>query len=287
MEAWNIARSLLPENLARAMEQYPGAEEIRLRRGKQPGVVIAGRELPLSSDTLNQEALMHVLERATGASMHAAAHALRGGYVTYRGLRIGVCGEGVYSGESLNGLRAFSSLAIRIPRQCPGDCVSLLEKLLCPSPSSVLVVSPPGVGKTSLLRELIRRAAAHSLRLAVIDERNELSASVSGQAQFDLGRTSDVMVGVSKEQAAMMLLRGMNPQIIAMDEITREEDLRAVEQIAGCGVLIFATAHARDREDMKRRPLYRRLLARGIFQELVTIRCLGEKRIYSLESLSP
>ena len=83
----------------------------------------------------------------------------------------------------------------------------------------------------------------------------------------------------------MMLLRGMNPQIVAMDEITVEEDLRAVEQIVGCGVLLFATAHGKDREDMLRRPLYRKLLTGGVFRELVTIRCLGGKRIYDRESL--
>lgn len=287
MEAWTIARSLLPEGAAKALERYPTAEEIRLRCGKVPGVVIAGREIPLCKETVTRQMLMQALEKATSASLHAAAPALRSGYITYKGLRIGVCGEAVYAGENMSGLRSFSSLAIRIPHLCPADCGGLIEKLLTPTPSSVLIAAPPGVGKTSFLRELIRRAAARSLRVAVIDERNELSASVEGQPQFDLGQSSDVMVGVPKEKAAMMLLRGMNPEIIAMDEITQEEDLQAVEQIAGCGVLIFATVHGRDRNDMNCRTVYRELLLRGLFRELVTIRCLGEKRMYQREALSP
>ncbi len=279
-----MALSLLPEPLAKALTAYPDAEELRLRRGRPPGVVIAGREQTVNASSVSRETLLHVLEKATGASIHAAAPAIRGGYISYRGLRIGVCGEAVYGGETMNGLRSFSSLAIRIPRGCAPDCVTLIEKLLRPAPTSILIAAPPGVGKTSFLRELIR-AAARSMRVAVIDERNELSACYTGEAQFDLGQSSDVLVGVPKGRAAMMLLRGMNPQIIAMDEITDEEDLRAVEQITGCGVLLFAAAHGRDREDMLRRPLYRKLLTEGVFRELVTIRCLGGKRIYDRESL--
>ena len=285
MDTWTITRSLLPETLAAALAKYPDAEELRLRRGKLPGVVLAGREHTVNTLTVTREMLLHVLEKATGASLHAAAPAIRSGYISYRGLRIGVCGEAVYSGETMGGLRSFSSLAIRIPHDCTADCSPLIEKLVYPAPSSVLIAAAPGVGKTSFLRELIR-AAARSLRVAVIDERNELSACITGEAQFDLGPGSDVLVGVPKGRAAMMLLRGMNPQIIAMDEITDASDLRAVEQIAGCGVLLFASAHGRDREDMLRRPLYRELLTGGVFRELVTIRCLGGKRIYERESLN-
>ncbi len=279
-----MALSLLPEPLAKALAAYPDAEELRLRRGRPPGVVIAGREQPVNTSNVSRETLLHILEKATGASIHAAAPAICSGYISYRGLRIGICGEAVYSGGTMNGLRSFSSLAIRIPCGCTSDCMTLIEKLLYPAATSILIAAPPGVGKTSLLRELIR-TAARSMRVAVIDERNELSACYAGEAQFDLGQGSDVLVGVPKGRAAMMLLRGMNPQIVAMDEITVEEDLRAVEQIVGCGVLLFATAHGKDREDMLRRPLYRKLLTGGVFRELVTIRCLGGKRIYDRVSL--
>ena len=119
----------------------------------------------------------------------------------------------------------------------------------------------------------------------MIDERNELSASASGNPQFDLGQGSDIMIGVPKAQAAIMLLRGMNPEIVAMDEITQREDIGAVEEIIGCGVRIFAAAHARDAADLGKRPLYRALLSGGIFEELVTIRCEDGKRVYNREAL--
>ena len=284
MDAWTVTKSLLPEACAAALEAYPDVEELRLRRGRQPAVVIAGREQTVNAPKVGRETLLHVLEKATGASLHAAAPALRAGYIACRGLRIGVCGEAVYNGETMTGLRSFSSLVIRIPHDCAADCAPLIERLLRPVPTSILIAAPPGVGKTSFLRELIR-AAARSMRVAVIDERNELSATFSGEAQFDLGQESDILIGVPKSKAAMMLIRGMNPQVVAMDEITDEKDMLAVRRIAGCGVLLFATAHGRDREDMQRRPLYRELLADGVFRELVTIRCLGGKRVYDRECL--
>lgn len=285
MDALETAENLLPENLAAALRKYPTAEEIRLRLGKAPGVVLGGRERHLCPGPVGQHDLRRVLEKATGASLHAAANSLRAGFVTYRGLRIGVCGEAVYNGEQMTGLRNLSSLAIRIPHSCPEDVGAFADKLLRPRPQSVLICAPPGVGKTSFLRELIRQAAELDCRVGVIDERNELSASAMGFAQFELGRGSDTLVGVPKKQAAMMLLRGMNPEIIAMDEITQEDDLAVIDQVAGCGVCIFASVHGKDASDMKKRPLYKSLMERGIFETLVTIRCSGGKRIYEREAL--
>lgn len=284
MDAWHTARGLLPEELSRALKGAEAAEEIRLRVGHPPAVVIGGRERQTEAPPVTQNQLLHILEKATGASLYAAAPSLKNGFISYQGLRIGVCGEAVYSQERLSGLRSFSSLAIRVPHAALTGCETLLDGLLRPRPVSTLIASPPGGGKTSLLRELIRRVSG-AYRVSVIDDRNELSASFSGRPRFDLGPGSDILVNVPKAQAAVMLLRGMNPHIITMDEITQEDDLRAVEQISGCGVLLFATAHGRDLNDLKKRPLYRKLLESGAFQELVTIRCAGGKRLYTREAL--
>jgi stage III sporulation protein AA len=285
MDSWALARSLLPDALSDRLEPYPKAEEIRLRTGRPPSVILGGRERVIDWQTTDRQLLLRVMEKATGASLHAAAPALRNGFINYRGIRIGVCGEAVFTGGTMSGLRGFSSLAIRVPHTLPSGCEELIEGLISPNPRNILIISPPGVGKTSFLRELIRQAASRAYRVSVIDERNELSASVSGTAQFDLGPGSDVMVGVPKAQAAIMLLRGMNPEIVAMDEITQREDIGAVEEIVGCGVRIFAAAHARDAGDLRKRPLYRALVSDGIFEELVTIRCRDGKRVYTGEAL--
>ena len=121
--------------------------------------------------------------------------------------------------------------------------------------------------------------------VAVLDERNELSASTGGKQHFDLGRCSDVLVGVPKGTGVGMLLRGMNPQVIAMDEISAGEDKQVIERIIGCGVSILASAHGRDRHDMLRRPMYRELFEMGAFSNVLTISRDGENRRYSLERL--
>ena len=83
-----------------------------------------------------------------------------------------------------------------------------------------------------------------------------------------------------------MLLRGMNPQIIAMDEISSEKDLLAGEQIFGCGVSILASAHAADPADLMRRDMYKQILDKHIFQYLVTITGTGARRQYTVTGVS-
>ena len=145
----------------------------------------------------------------------------------------------------------------------------------------VLFYGPPGLGKTTLLRELIRVISDRGVRVAVLDERGELYAD----GGFDLGRCSDVLSGISKELGAGMLLRGMNPQVIAMDEISRKEDQGVIQQIMGCGVTLFASAHGRDRQDMQRRPVYRELFESGAFKYILTIRMEHSRRRYVLETI--
>ncbi|MBR2491739.1 MAG: stage III sporulation protein AB, partial [Ruminiclostridium sp.] len=101
----------------------------------------------------------------------------------------------------------------------------------------------------------------------------------------DLGPRTDVLENLPKAQGLLMLLRAMSPQVLAADEITHPRDIRAVEEAAGCGVSLLVTAHGRDRSDLDRRPLYRDLLALGVFRHLVTIGLEGESRTYRVVNL--
>lgn len=287
MDSFETACQLLPSPLRRRIEAFGQRhpEEIRLRLLRPPALVINGRELELTGDRLSENELNQVLERATGASLHAAMPGIVSGYISYKGLRIGICGIGIMNQGQLAGFRDFSSLAIRLPRECRGICSGFIDRLTQPGLENTLIVSPPGLGKTTLLRELIRVLSDRGTRVAVLDERNELSASTGGKQHFDLGRCSDVLVGVPKGTGVGMLLRGMNPQVIAMDEISAGEDKQVIERIIGCGVSILASAHGRDRHDMLRRPMYRELFEMGAFSNVLTISRDGETRRYSLERL--
>lgn len=287
MDSFQTACDLLPSPLRRRIEVFARRqpEEIRLRSGRLPALVINGREQEAAGDRLSETELMQVLERATGASLHAAMPAMVNGYISYKGLRIGLCGSAIVNQGRLAGFRDFSSLAIRLPRECRGICAGFIDRLLQTGLDNTLVVSPPGLGKTTLLRELIRVLADMGTRVGVLDERNELSASSGGRQYFDLGRCSDVLVGVPKGAGVGMLLRGINPQVIAMDEISAGEDKLVIERIIGCGVSVLASAHGRDRYDMLRRPMYRELFEMGAFSNVLTISRAGEDRRYSLERL--
>ena len=154
---------------------------------------------------------------------------------------------------------------------------------------STLLLSPPGGGKTTLLRDLIRAVSdgegGPALRVGVADERGELAAMYQGEPQFSIGRQTDVLDGCPKGPALLMLLRGMNPQVLAADEITAPEDAAALEMAANCGVSLLCTAHAGSLEELKARPLYRRLLDEGLFRRLAIIERAGRERRYQVVEL--
>ena len=114
----------------------------------------------------------------------------------------------------------------------------------------------------------------------------EVAALYRGSPQLQVGRRTDVMGGCPKGEGLMLLLRAMNPQVLAADEITAPSDVAALLAAAGCGVTLLATAHGNGREDLLRRPLYRPLLEEGVFRRLVRIERPGGKRVYTVEELS-
>lgn len=200
------------------------------------------------------------------------------------GLRIGVCGTGVISSGKLTGLRDISSVSIRIPKQTT-ECGGEILKKLCTAKDNVLIISPPGGGKTTFLRECIRVISSSGVRVAVCDERSELAAVFRGVPQFDIGPVSDVMSDIPKSEAALMLLRSMNPQVIAMDEISSPEDCLAAASAVGCGVRVIATAHAASVSDLNRRNVYKGLFTQNVFKSVVVIENNAGVRSYRLEML--
>lgn len=289
---------LLPINLRQAARKIPRAErmmaeELRLRVGYPVSVTLPmGERFISESPIVTSKDLYSVLETATKSSAHMALERVCQGYVAVAGgHRLGLCGSAVIKEKKIHNLRSVSSMNIRIAKEMTGIGTEILKDLCAEAwMPSVLVLAPPGAGKTTLLRDLIRGisygVAGNAQRVGVADERGELAAMWDGVPQFDLGPHTDVLDGCSKAEGLMILLRGMNPQVLAVDEITALEDIEALEMASGCGVALMATAHGRSMDDLMTRPLYKRLLRRKIFHRLIRIGTGDGVRKYQTEDIA-
>ena len=297
MREFEQAAAVLPPELRQQALALPAqererVEELRLRCGWPMAAVFPEGEVPLGGRKIVTQDLELLLEIASRASVHAVLSQLREGYLTIEGgHRLGLCGTAVLENGQMRNLRSLSSVSIRIARQHPGAALPLLSGLmeggrLC----STLIAAPPGMGKTTLLRDLVRCISdgegTPPLRVGLADERGEVAALYGGVPQLCVGRRTDVIEGCPKAQGAMLLLRAMNPQVLAMDEITAPEDVAALLTAAGCGAVLLATAHG-EGDELTRRPLYRRMLEERIFQRVVSIQRTEQGRSYTVDAPEP
>ena len=297
MREFEQAAAVLPPELRQQALALPAqererAEELRLRCGWPMAAVFPEGEVPLGGRKIVTQDLELLLEIASRASVHAVLSQLREGYLTIEGgHRLGLCGTAVLENGQMRNLRSLSSVSIRIARQHPGAALPLLSGLmeggrLC----STLIAAPPGMGKTTLLRDLVRCISdgdgTPPLRVGLADERGEVAALYGGVPQLRVGRRTDVIEGCPKAQGVMLLLRAMNPQVLAMDEITAPEDVAALLTAAGCGAVLLATAHG-EGDELTRRPLYRTMLEERIFQRVVSIQRTEQGRSYTVETPEP
>lgn len=292
------ACGLLPERLSISTlsiseKQMEQVEELRLRVGRAVHLSMPDGEFAVPLTRVTGDDLEYVLDRASEYSRYAAEQTIKQGFLTAKGgYRIGICGSVRCSGGMCDGIENISSLNIRIPREQEDIARPLLPKLTEDGKLvSTLILSPPGGGKTTLLRDLVRLASngtecSVSMRVSLVDERGEIAALHRGIAQLDVGQFTDVLDCCPKMLAVPMLLRSMTPQVIALDEIALEQDVDALCIAANCGVVLLATVHATSRNELAARPVLSRLLTCGVFRRIVRISGSGRKRTYEVEVLS-
>lgn len=283
MSGYEAACGLLPESIRAAVRQLPGeaarsACEFRLRLGRRPSVTMpeGERDIP-GTDRVGTRDLARVLEIATQASPYSAAAAVAQGYVSAPGgVRVGLCGRMRRGAESAWTHAGLTSVAIRIPREVKG-----CGEAFCARPfHSTLIFSPPGAGKTTLLRDMVRLLSDGGERVSLCDERGEVAAISETGFGFDVGGRTDVLSDRPRHEAALQLLRTMNPQILAMDEITDPEDAAACRSAAGCGVALLVTAHGDSLAELREKPVFRQLFEEGVFSRAIGIRMGPRGREY-------
>lgn len=280
------AIELLPPRLRSRVSDYKHAEEIRIRTGRKVSIVLPDGEKRLSENALPSD-INYILDSATKSSMHSSSESLKNGYITADGgNRIGLCGSAIIKNGVVSGLRNISSVCIRIAKEVYGISEPLIPELTDEhGPLSVLIISSPGGGKTTLLRDLTRAVSDRGYTVAIADERSEIAAMKDAYAQFDVGSTTDIMDSCPRSEAIAFMLRAMSPRVIVMDELYGEDDCNALISAIGCGASVFATAHASDKNDLLLRKSLVPLLQTGIFRKIVCIKKEKSGRSYQVESL--
>mgnify|MGYP004658044409 CR=1 FL=1 len=239
-------------DIAAVAEGLSGVEELRLHTGRRATLtamgagdtVGGGRSMNYPTPAvLTQTEMDGLLSLLCEGSLYAYRDTIARGYVTYRGgYRVGICGSAVLSGGEVVGVTAPGTLAIRIPHASPPVGAEICRLVSDMSYTrGVLVYSPPGVGKTTLIRSVAARLAAgrDARRVAVVDERGELAPGLAG-AELCI----DILAGYPKTRGIEIATRTLGAEVIVCDEIGARGDADAVAAAQGGGVPLIATTHA-------------------------------------------
>ena len=274
---------MLPYRLAdeirrKAEEQKASVEEIRMRTGRASSLTVGGRNIVLRT-VLSREEMEKFFALICEGSLYAHSETINNGYLTLEGgIRVGICGRASTSGGRILGVYDVSSFNIRIPHPIRRVGEPVCRRLREAAGKGVLVYSPPGEGKTTLIRSVAESMAGglSPWRVAVIDTRGELSFSLSGE-----GLCLDVLSGYPRGVGIEIATRTMNAQLIVCDEIGDVCEAEAIIAAQNCGVPFLATAHADGVDELLRRTGIARLHAARVFGCYVGIRRRGCELQYS------
>lgn len=236
--------------------------EIRLRIGQPIIIRLACGERFLDEEGRYTSEIL-VAHRCTGGEMeellmhlchdspYAFAEKMKNGYLTVQGgHRIGVAGQVVVSDTgTIQTMKQIAFMNIRFAHELFGVADGVMPRMYQNGLlRNALIISPPGCGKTTLLRDMIRQISngnpyGRGMSVGVVDERSELGGAYMGRPQNDVGCRTDILDGCPKEQGMMMLLRSMAPEVIAVDELGSRQEVEALRVASACGIKLLATIH--------------------------------------------
>jgi len=296
------AFSRLTEGLHSAIGLCPekySIREMRFRSGR-PAVIVTdkgtffispcGRLTTIPSSAVirtNKDEIKELFLRICGYSVHSFTESINRGYITINGgHRIGVAGTAVTENGKIIAVRDIECINFRIAREIKGAANVIFNECFSDGIKSVIIAGPPAGGKTTVLRDLARQLSGDERGLLkkvfICDERGEIAASFGSESQNDIGINCDVATGYPKGEGIMTGLRAFSPDIIICDEVSTDDEISAIECGVNSGVEFILSVHARSEEELKSKPLLKRLLATGAFGRIIL---LSADNICSIEKI--
>lgn len=253
--------------------------EIRLRT-KCKVILICGKNEMVLNCIITPKTILDILLNVSKNSIYAIQNDINNGFVVIRGgHRIGISGEVVYVDDKIKNIKNICSLNIRVARQIYGCADLVLPKIISGNTFlNTLIVSPPGCGKTTLIRDIIRQISNgipslnfKGKNVALIDERGEIASVYEGVPSLDVGIRTDIMSNVNKASGMKMMIRSMAPDIVATDEIGKKEDIVAIKEAILSGVKVIFTMHGDSIKSILKNENIKELLNLNIFSKIILL----------------
>ena len=272
---YQIFSNLLQENPQIGNE----LQEIRIRVDKPIILKLKEKDLILQYNILQTE-ILQIVERLCENSIYAYKNQICEGFITIKGgHRVGLTGSCVIENGKITNIKYISSLNIRIAREVKNCSTRILREIIDIENKTIynsIIVAPPGRGKTTILRDIVRRLSDgieeinfRGKTCGVVDERGEIAAMYKGVPQNDVGIRTDIIENVSKNKGIHMLIRTMAPEIIACDEIGSKEDVEAIHYALYSGVKGIFTMHGKNVEDIKNNKQIYELIENREIQKII------------------
>ena len=253
--------------------------EIRIRSKNKIIVICSKNEFVLDL-IASPKIILDILLNVSKMSIYAIQTDLNNGFVVIRGgHRIGVCGEVVYENGRIKNIKNICSLNIRVARQIFGCADSVMPQIIVNGVfQNTLIVSPPGCGKTTLLRDIIRQISngiktlgINGKNVSLIDERGEIASCYEGAPTLDIGIRTDVMSNIDKSTGMSMVIRSMAPDIIATDEIGSAKDILAIKAAILSGVIVIFTMHGDSLKSVLENENVKELIDMNVFSKIILL----------------
>ena len=265
--------SFLPNSIRKLISRldYNKLYEIRLRIYMPIYVLYENKYQFIAKNEflVTQTDLNDLILALTKHSIYAYEDNIRQGFLTGDcGERVGLCGNCVYQNGQVLTIKDISSVCIRVPHQILGIANQLFDSIYKDEVESTLIISPPGLGKTTLLREIVRKTSIlKGKNILVIDEKGEIFA----KSGYNLGYTVDVLTNADKLYGFNKAIANLKPDLIVCDELACESDVNGVIFGALSGVTVISTAHAQSLEELKMKESFYKLFDYKIFKYAVIL----------------